>query len=138
MTEGNRYVEKMKTVCGYWSYRHLGLKAKIVVLNVLVFPIIYYYVCNRFCADELIKKVLVVSDWPCCNLAIAFLWNGHASKIAHNTLTLSVAEGGLGLHNFEVRVQAARFSWVWRIVMSSSGFCTEYFQQQFQVNSVLE
>lgn len=55
------YNEKMKNVCEVWKRRKLALKAKVTVLNVLVFPIIHYAACNlidalmRICLERLKK-----------------------------------------------------------------------------------
>lgn len=120
----------MTKICEYWKCRKLALKAKIIVLNVLVYPIIYYLVCNRFCSDEVITKVK--------GLTTSFMWNGNTSKIAYETLTLPINEGDLGLHNFKIRIQAARLAWVRRILTFKSGFWIEYVQKIFGTTSVLD
>lgn len=124
------YYEKMKKVCETWKRRKLPLKAKVTVLNVLVFPIIYYAASNRCFNDDMFKEVK--------KIATDFLWNGNSAKIAYKTLTLPIADGGLGLHDFELRIRAARVAWVKRIVSSDTGFWLDYLRHKFGKNHVTE
>lgn len=127
--EDVQYFE-MSRICEYWKCRQLTLKAKVTVLNVLVYPVIYYFVCNRFCSNEVISKVK--------SLTTSFLWNGNSAKIAYETLTLPIVRGGLGLHNFKVRMQAARLAWINQILTSKSGFWIEYVKMIFRTELVLD
>lgn len=124
------YYDKMKSICEVWKRRKLPLKAKVTVLNVLVFPILYYAACNR-CFDMNMLKVVK-------NIATSFLWNGNRPKIAYNTMILPAVGGGLGLHDFELRVRAARLAWVKRIVSSNTGFWIEYLKYKCEKNYVIE
>lgn len=83
-----KYIVKMEGVCEKWSRRKLPIKAKITVLNVLVYPIIYYVASNIACPQAVVAQVR--------NLSSRFLWNNNP-KIALNTLTLPISQGGLGL-----------------------------------------
>lgn len=82
----------METICETWRRRKLPLKAKITVLNVLVFLVLYYAACNRSFNNGMLKSVK--------KIATNFLWNGNSSKVAFDTLTLPTVKGGLGLHDF--------------------------------------
>lgn len=46
--------------------------------------------------------------------------------------------GGLGLHNFETRIKAARLAWIKRILGTKIGFWISYLQNIFQKNNLLE
>lgn len=103
----------MKNVCDKWKKRKISLKAKVTVLNSLVYPIIYYAAHNTFCPDSIIAQVKL--------LAVDFLWNGNRPKIGMATIYQPVERGGLGLHNFELRLQAAQVAWARRFVMNING-----------------
>lgn len=80
------YIDKMKKVCQVWNKRKIPLKGKVVILNVLVYPIIYYVATNRYCPKGVQDRVK--------QLTIDFLWNGNTPKISLNTLTQRTDKGG--------------------------------------------
>lgn len=91
-----KYVTKMSNICAVWQSRRLPIKGKVTVLNSLVLPIIYYIASNSYCPNTVISQVNAV--------VTNFLWNGNRSKISMKTLILPVREGGLGLHDFRLRL----------------------------------
>lgn len=123
MEDVQEYYDKVQNICEVWKRRRLALKAEVTVLNVLVFPILYYAASNRCFNVNMIKKVKQITT--------DFLWNGNSSKIAFETSTLPVIDGGMGLHDFELRVKADRIAWVKRIVTSKNGFWLDYLKHKF-------
>lgn len=126
----NKYIDKMHGVCDRWSKRSISLKGKVTVLNTLVYPILYYSVCNSLCPQKILDKVR--------SLTLKFLWCGGNAKIAMDTLTLPVGTGGLGLHDFPDRIRAARIVWVKRLLVSDKGLWRDFILEQCGVQSVFE
>lgn len=100
-------------------------------MNVLVFPIIFYYAACNICFNENMFKEVK-------KIATDFLWNGNSSKIAFQSLTLSIVDGGLGLHDFEFRIRAARIAWVKRIVTGNTGFWVDYLKWKADKGCTIE
>lgn len=124
-----KYIDKMIARCKSWESRRLPLKGKIVILNSLNFPMIYYVASNSFCPEWVISKV--------CKVASDFLWYGATPKISKKKNVLPVAEGGLGLHDFAFRIFASTIMWIKRIVLFGQDFWTDYLKFSFGVNEIL-
>lgn len=97
-------ITKMENICAKWAGRNISLKGKVVLLNTLILPVIYYqasmlYVSQKFHAqvDRIISK---------------FLWSGKRPKISRSCLELLTTQGGLGLHCFRDRVATSKVAWV--------------------------
>lgn len=113
-----KYLIKMRERCSVWGKRQVSLKGKVVILNVLIYPILYYAASNLFFPERLFLTVKEVTR--------KFLWNGNRPKISLDTLTLPVKSGGLGLHDFAKRIKAARLAWVKRAIISQPGPWTDF------------
>lgn len=124
------YVKKMEHVCSVWRKRKLPLKGKVVILNTLVFPIIYYAATNRYCPKVVIDRVK--------HLTTQFLWNGNSSKISLITLTQDTAKGGLRLHDFEKRLNAAKLAWGKRMLKNGTGFWVDFIKHSLNIDTMLE
>lgn len=120
----DKYINKMCKVCEVWKKRKIPLKGKVVILNVLVFPIIYYAATNRYCPKKIQDRVK--------NLTVNILWNGNSSKVSITTLSQETAQGGLGLHDFEKRLAAARLAWVKKNHKRSFRFLVGLFDKGFK------
>lgn len=126
-----KYLDKMRLICDKWRKRKLNLKAKVTVLNTLVFPVLYYAAQNSHCPKFVEEEVR--------RLTMDFMWNGHRPKISMNTLFQSVSQGGLGLHNFSSRVFAGRIAWAKRMIQNTTDdFWLEYFCTCCNVEEVLD
>lgn len=101
-------LKKMCRVCETWSTRHLSLKGKVVILNTLVLPIIYYP-CTMLTVNQ---RVLMEIE----KVISHFMWNGKKPKISRLSLERTIKAGGLGLHNIRNRVKAAKITWLKRLV----------------------
>lgn len=99
-------LKKMHNVCAKWSNRNVTLKGKVVILNTLVLPIIYYQ-CQMLHVQQRVHCQVN-------NLISKFLWGGKRPKISKACLELPTISGGLGLHCFKNRVAASKISWVKR------------------------
>lgn len=124
------YVKKMEHVCAVWNKRKLPLKGKVVILNTLVYPIIYYAATNRVCPKVVVDRVK--------HLTTRFLWNGNVSKISLLTLTQDTANGGLRLHDFEKRLAAAKLAWAKRMLKSGTGFWIDYIKYSLNIDTIFE
>lgn len=103
---------KMRRVCTSWDLRNLSLKGKVVILNTLVLPIIYFQ-CTMLPvpATTLEQTEKIIS---------AFIWKNKKPKISRLCLEKSTGKGGLGLHNIRNRVKAAKISWLKRLAKPPS------------------
>lgn len=126
----DKYILKMKERCAMWNKRRVSLKGKVIVLNVLVYPIIYYAASNLYFPDSLFRTIQEMSR--------NFLWNGHRPKISLDTLTLPVDQGGLGLHDFALRIKASRLAWVKRAILAPPGPWTDFLCESSHCTEVLD
>lgn len=122
--------DRMKEKCSKWRSRRLPLKGRVIVMNSLVLPIIYYAAQNSFCPSSVSSTV--------CQLVSNFLWNGRVPSIGMKTLVLPVDKGGLGLHDFNARLQASRIMWVRRMVTSPADFWTDFICCRAGVSTIIE
>lgn len=126
----DKYLAKMQEICSTWSKRSISLKGKVVILNTLIYPIIYYAATNSLCPQNIFPRVR--------NMSQQFLWCGGNSKIAFDTLTLPTSQGGLGLHDFADRIKAARLIWVTRILSIGSGPMRDFLLSSCKVKSLTD
>lgn len=70
-----KYITKMRDRCAMWSKRRVSLKGKVIVLNVLIYPIIYYAASNIFFPDRLFNTIREITR--------NFLWNGNQLRHSH-------------------------------------------------------
>lgn len=126
----DKYFGKMKERCATWGKRRVSLKGKVTILNVLIYPIIYYAASNFYFPDQLFNTIKEITR--------DFLWDGHKSKISLDTLTLPIRRGGLGLHDFALRVRASRLAWVKRAVLAPSGPWTDFMCERSGCSKVLD
>lgn len=101
-------LKKMRQVCAKWQMRHLSLKGKVVILNTLILPIIYYPM------TMLPVKQAVLGETE--SIISNFLWNGKRAKISRTSLERPTSMGGLGLHSITSRVKTAKITWLKRII----------------------
>lgn len=76
---------KMTSICADWTRRNITLKGKVVVLNSLIFPIIYYQCTMLYAPPRVIKEINQISN--------SFLWSGKSPKISKACLGLPPAKG---------------------------------------------
>lgn len=101
-------LQKMRQVCTSWSIRHLSLKGKVVILNTLILPIIYYQ-CTMLPVTQRIFSAIE-------KIVASFVWNDKRPKISRLALEKTTALGGLGLHNIKNRVKASKIKWLKRLL----------------------
>lgn len=99
-------LKKMESICTDWSKRSISLKGKIVIINTLVLPVIYFQ-CNMLAVTARIFAEVN-------RIVSTFLWSGKRPKISKHCLELPTSGGGMGLHNFRNRVASSKISWVKR------------------------
>lgn len=105
-------IAKMRRVCASWDLRNLSLKGKVVILNTLVLPIIYFQCMMLPVPAKTFEQIET--------LISAFIWKNKKPKIARLCLEKTTAKGGLGLHNIRNRVRAAKISWLKRLTKPPS------------------
>lgn len=126
----DKFISKMRDRCAMWNKRRVSLKGKVIILNVLIYPNIYYASSNLFFPERFFNTVKELSR--------NFLWNGHLSKISLDTLTLPIQQGGLGLHDFARRIRASRLAWVKRACLSSHEPWTDFICDRARVDNVID
>lgn len=102
-------LSKMKHGITSWSLRNLSPKGKVVVLNTLILPMIYYQCVMLPVPTMVIREVE--------NIISSFLRCNKKTKISRSCLEQSTASGGLGLHNIVNRVRAAKISWLKKLML---------------------
>lgn len=95
---------KMENVCRDWTKHTLSLKGKIVLINTLILPIIYFQCTMLAVSARVFTEVNRIIS--------SFLWSGKRPKISKQCLELPTVQGGLGLHNFRNRIASAKMTWV--------------------------
>lgn len=100
-------LEKMRKISDSWRFCNLSLKGRIVILNTLILPVIYYPCVMLPVPQGVFKKV--------DKLITFFLWRGKKPKISKHCLEKPTQAGGLGLHNFPNRVKSSKMSWLKRL-----------------------
>lgn len=99
-------LNKMENICADWSKRTLSLKGKVVLINSLILPVIYFQ-CTMLAVSARVHSEVN-------RMISSFLWAGKKPKVSKNCLELPTAQGGLGLHNFKNRVASSKITWVKR------------------------
>lgn len=101
-------LDKARQICGTWTNRSLSIKGKVTVANSLVTSIFQYPCSYIYTPPEVFKEFR--------SIITSFIWDNKKPKIAFNTLSLPIAEGGLNLIDLETRTQAALLQVLRRIL----------------------
>lgn len=99
-------LKKMEGICENWSKRTISLKGKVVIINTLILPVIYFQAVMLAVTARVHAEVN--------KMISAFLWADKKPKISKRCLELPTSQGGLGLHNFRNRIASSKMSWVKR------------------------
>lgn len=91
-------LEKAESRLRDWGGRHLTVTGKVRVLNTVVFPLFYFLAPVFPVPDYVVSKVEKMS--------FNFLWSGKTELVARKVLVLNKEEGGLGLDDFSIKLQA--------------------------------
>lgn len=101
-------LDKARQICGMWTNRTLSIKGKVTVVNSLVTSIFQYPCSYIYTPPEVFKEFR--------SIILSFIWDNKKAKIAYNTMTLPILEGGLNLIDLETRTQAALLQFLWRLL----------------------
>lgn len=80
-------LDRARQICGMWMNRSLSIKGKVTVANSLVTSIFQYPCSYILTPPEMFKEFR--------SIVSAFIWDNKKSKIAFDTLSLPITEGGL-------------------------------------------
>lgn len=112
----NRYLKNFKPqlqmirrTCKSWLYRDLSLKGKVTVVNSLLISLLQFPSSVTFTPPQVYDEYR--------RLITNFIWNGRKPKVAYNTLTLPISQGGLGLMDLPTRVKVSTIQWVRRFLL---------------------
>lgn len=81
-------LKKMENICDSWTFRNVSLKGRVVILNSLILPIIYYPYVMMPIPQGIFKKV--------DKLITTFLWRDKKPKISRKCLEKPTQAGGGG------------------------------------------
>lgn len=98
---------KMNSVCNSWAHRNTSIKGKVTIVNSMLISLLQYPCSSIFTPVQVYKEYR--------RLVTNFIWNGRKPKVAYNTLTLPVDQGGLNLMDLEVRVGVSVLQWIRRL-----------------------
>lgn len=101
-------LSKARQICNSWTNRSLSIKGKVTVANSLITSLFQYTCSYIHTPPEVFKELR--------KIITAFLWDTRKPKVAYDTLTLPVAEGGLGLFDLQTRTHAALIQGIRRIL----------------------
>ena len=101
-------IKTIKNLLNLWKSRNLSLKGKITVLNSLASSMLIYPCTVIETPVKVLKEV--------STLFYNFLWDGKTPKIAKDTITKSITDGGLKMINFEKKVESWKFIWIKKAV----------------------
>lgn len=114
----NKFAQKLSS----WQYRGLSLIGRNLVVNTLLMSQLVYkmmMVCSMSKGEFLELK----------NQISQFLWNGSKPKIAHEKLILKFENGGLQLHDLEIKDRAMKLSRIPKLIADTTwaGFMQNFF-----------
>lgn len=115
----NRYLKNFRSIlqrirktCSSWLLRDLSLKGKVTVVNSLLISLLQFPSSVNFTPPQVYDEYR--------RLITNFIWSGRKPKVAYNTLTLPVAQGGLGLMDLQLRVKVSYIQWIRRFLLNRS------------------
>ena len=92
--------EKMKKKLDFWKVRDLSLVGRVYISKSLILPLVQYASSHICIDDSLISKIQ--------DLIWKFVWKWGTCVFAKRICYLPRNEGGLGLPDFKIMVQASR------------------------------
>ena len=98
---------KMDSVCEAWQHRRLSLPGKTLIINSLMGSLFVYKMSVMI---ELTNNQLNIVN----KKIRQFLWGGHKSKIALETLCKKKVQGGLRLVDIAAKQKALQISWIFK------------------------
>lgn len=93
-------IGRMESVLNFWKMRELTLRGKVLVLNALMLPKMWYVLGVTPMPRWISKRIKAV--------VLKFLWDSKPSKIAYETIIGDVKDGGLGLQDPELKKKSFR------------------------------
>lgn len=99
---------KIRGVCDAWGLRNISIKGKVTIVNSLLVSLLQYPCSSIFTPGTVFKEYK--------RLITNFVWNGKRPKVAYDTLTLPIDQGGLNLMDLETRVRVALLQWIRRFI----------------------
>lgn len=90
---------RIRSVCDSWAHRNISIKGKVTIVNSLL-VLLLQYPCSSIFTPSMVYKEYK-------RLVTNFIWKGKRPKVAYDTLTLPINQGGLNLMDLEVRVKVA-------------------------------
>ena len=90
------------------------MKGKIIVVNSLLLPQLYYLSSIIHTPEVVIKEIRsVIND---------YIWNGKKPKIKQSLLIQEIDFGGLKLHDIDLKTVSLRLNWIKRINYSDGSW----------------
>ncbi|PIK45405.1 reverse transcriptase [Apostichopus japonicus] len=119
----SKKVEKMELLINMWKGRVLTLLGKVLLINGVVYPLFYFLAAVFPVPEVVVKKVLKAS--------FSFLWSGKTELVSRKVVMLDKREGGLGLENFKLKLNAMLVRPVLSILTDDPLLCSAYLVRYF-------
>ena len=112
-TEGKSYdwnfadkLNQCRTICNDWRNRNLSLKGKVTIINSLMVPLLLFPCSVTHVPAKVFRKFKKVTN--------VFLLGSGVNRVAHDTMCLSIDQGGMNLLDLETMFKATTVQWVKR------------------------
>ena len=116
---------KIKGTLDQWTQRDLTIKGRITVAKSLVVSQIIYLMA----ATRIDEKMLATIQ----SHIMKFVWRGRPPKVAKDTMTMLVENGGLKLPNVQIMNKSSRIAWVGRMLQLTDNPFVQVLQQKIRL-----
>ena len=106
-------LNSMQKLINIWNSRSLSLRGKIMIIRALILPQIQFLFSMIETPEHILKKI--------DEMLFKYLWNNKPSKIKRQTIIAPTEEGGLNMVDVYEVNNAAKYSWIKRLVSDIDG-----------------
>jgi hypothetical protein len=97
-------LSKMRATIILWKRRNLSIQDRIIITKSLICSTIYYIATNQTVPQTILKEIQ--------KLIYEFIWEGKKAPVDYKIAALRKRDGGLGVLNLELQIQAIRSKWI--------------------------
>lgn len=112
-------IGKMSKVLGFWKSREVGLRGKVIIVNMLVMSKLIYVMSVMNVPNDVVLRVN--------ELVGGFLWGGRGVRIAREVLENEYEDGGLKLFDLEIKKKALRIKTMIQFLKGKTNFIWKSF-----------
>jgi exonuclease III len=97
-------LSKMRAICILWKKRSLSIQDRVVLCKSLIYSRVWYIATNQLIPQTILEEIK--------QIAKDFIWAGKKAPVKHKIAALRKRDGGLGVLNVELQIQAIRSKWI--------------------------